>query len=181
MCGGESRRMGKDKGLLEVHNIPWARIISDIFETLEIPYLVSINASQVESYSKIFDKQALIEDGEISVKGPLKGLLTIYKTQPTQDLLLIACDMKDMDAGTVKNLIDIYASNKAYDFFAYQLQDSLEPFCAIYTSNGLNGIYREAIGGTLRSFSLKKILENGNIKIIPVSKESSFNNYNTPG
>lgn len=181
MCGGESRRMGKDKGLLEVNNIPWARVISNIFETLEIPYLVSINASQAESYSKIFDKHLLIKDNEIPVKGPLKGLLSVFKSQPTRDLVLIACDMKDMDSATVRKLIDIYASNKTYDFFAYKLQDSLEPFCAIYTSKGLNNVYQAAIGGSLQSFSLKNILENGNTKTMPSNKENSFNNYNTLG
>lgn len=179
MCGGESRRMGRDKGLLDDNNIPWARVISNIFDALEIPYVVSVNASQVESYSKIFNKTTLIKDHEIPVEGPLKGLLTVFRSRPTQNLLLIACDMKDMDAGTVKNLINIHASNKDYDFFAYELRGFLEPFCAIYTSRGLSAVYKEAVGAILQSFSLKKILEKGNTKIISSDKENSFNNYNT--
>lgn len=179
MCGGESRRMGRDKGLLEVKNTPWAKIIANIFVDLGMAYVLSINTAQKDPYALIFDDKKLIVDNGLSVKGPLKGLLSVHDKNPDDDLLLIACDMQDMDTATVKTLIQSYLSNKDYQYFTYKVCDFIEPLCGIYTSTALNEHYTLAVQNSLNSYSLQKIITNGKSKFIPIENSIRFKNYNT--
>ena len=43
LCGGQSKRMGSDKGLLVKDGKPWAMCIADKLEKAALPVVVSIN------------------------------------------------------------------------------------------------------------------------------------------
>jgi len=51
LCGGESRRMGRDKGLLEKDGIPWARYMADRLMPYNLPVVFSVNPSQADAYA----------------------------------------------------------------------------------------------------------------------------------
>lgn len=176
LCGGESKRMGSDKGLLQKNGHTWAKIIAEKLVSVKLPVVVSINDHQRESYSRIFSSKELIVDC-IDIQGPLKGLLSVHQKFPQQDILLMACDLIDMDLHTLSYLIDQYYS-RDYDFFVYQ-QDYSEPFCAIYTARGLKPVLDKATDQSLLKFSFQTILDEGNTLRIPITTKSSFKNYNT--
>ena len=179
LCGGESKRMGSDKGLLERNGHAWAKIVAKKLVSLKLPVVISINDQQRESYSGIFSSSELIVDS-IDIQGPLKGLLSVYQNFPQHDLLLMACDLIDMDSHTLTCLIDQYNS-RDFDFFVYQ-EDHAEPFCAIYTARGLKPVFKKATDHSLVTFSFQTILNEGNTLRIPITTKSSFKNYNTiPG
>ena len=179
LCGGESKRMGSDKGLLEKNGQAWVKIIAEKLVSLKIPVVVSINEQQSESYSRLFSPNQLIVDN-IDIRGPLKGLLSAHQVYPNKDILLMACDIIDMDNGTLTHLIDQYNSHD-FEFFVYQ-ENYAEPFCAIYTSQGLKPILEKARDHSLSTFSFQTILEKGKTLRIPIITKSSFRNYNTiPG
>jgi len=180
LCGGESKRMGSDKGLIEKEGKTWAEHVSDKLLSLNMPLAVSIHEQQQEAYSRVFSPDQLIIDS-IDIKGPLKGLLSVHKQYPEQDILLMACDLIDMDELTLKNLIDQYRVNNAFDFFVYH-ENFAEPFCAIYTSRGLKPVFKKAQLHALEKFSFQSILDDGNTLKIPIRNDASFRNYNTiPG
>lgn len=180
LCGGESKRMGSDKGLLEINGKTWARLVAEKLLSLKIPIVVSINEQQHELYSKLFSPEELVID-DVDIKGPLKGLLSAHQKYPERDILLMACDLIDMDEATLTDLIDQYKSGSEIDFFVYH-DNYAEPFCAIYTSRGLKPVLQKALGHSLTKFSFQTILDEGNTFRIPISKRSSFRNYNTiPG
>jgi molybdenum cofactor guanylyltransferase len=180
LCGGESKRMGSDKGLMENNGETWAGQIAGKLLSLNLPVVVSINEQQQELYSKLFSPEQLIVDN-IDIKGPLKGLLSVHLQYPETDILLMACDLIDMDEPTLKNLIDQYRTNAGFDFFVYH-ENFAEPFCAIYTSRGLKPVLEKAQLHSLMKFSFQSILDEGNTLRIPIINKSSFRNYNTiPG
>lgn len=180
MCGGESSRMGKDKGLLQKNDVAWAQIVSYVFQSLNIPFVVSVNPAQQKDYSKIFESKILIPDNNLPVKGPLKGLLSIHATQPEKNLLLVACDMIEMEIATVDRLLKIYTSNPQFDFYGYQVANIIEPFCGIYSSVLLKKVIHKAQNSTLEYYSLQNVIKSGKQMILPVHEHKSFNNYNTP-
>ena len=180
LCGGESKRMGSDKGLLERDGKTWAELTAAKLVSLKIPVVISINDQQLELYAKLFPADELIIDG-IDIQGPMKGLLSVHQKYPEQDILLMACDLLDMDEPTLNNLIDKYKSEDDYDFFVYY-EEYAEPFCAIYTSRGLKPVLEKAQLHSLIKFSFQSILDEGNTLRIPITQKSSFRNYNTiPG
>ena len=180
MCGGESKRMGRDKGLIRKGGIPWAKLVANIFEGLHLPYVVSVNRTQVPTYSEVFSADLLIIDGEGSVEGPLTGLLSVHQMHPEKDLLLIACDMVEMELETVKALLELYSKEKGYDFYGYQSAQIIEPFCSIYASNFLKQILKEATQGKLQHFSMQNVIRNGRQRLLSANENRSFKNFNTP-
>ena len=179
LCGGESKRMGSDKGLSEKNGKTWVKIIAEKLVSLNIPVVVSINEQQSESYSRLFSPNELIVDN-IDIHGPLKGLLSVHRVYSNKDILLMACDIIDMDNQTLTHLIDQYNSQD-FEFFVYQ-ENYAEPFCAIYTSQGLKPVLEQARNHSLSTFSFQTILDKGKTLRIPITTKSSFRNYNTiPG
>src|SRR5215210_5197976 len=94
LCGGQSTRMGTDKGLLQLNGKTWVQHTSDKLSSLQIPVVVSLNKKQPDGYSKIFSSDKLIIDDEsLSLKGPLLGLMSVHQQLKQEDLLVLACDM----------------------------------------------------------------------------------------
>ena len=177
LCGGESKRMGSDKGLIEKDSETWAGLAARKLASFGVPVVISISEKQYESYSKLFSPDILVTD-ELDIEGPLKGLLSVYKRFPQRDILLMACDLIDMNEGTISKLVDEYQSAGDYDFFVYH-DKFAEPFCAIYTSTGLHPVLEAAKAKSLNKFSFQRILDEGRTSRIPIGNKSSFKNYNT--
>lgn len=178
LCGGESKRMGSDKGLLLHGDKPWAELVSQKLKALNIPVAVSINAGQQEAYGKIFSLQDLIVDA-LPMHGPLNGLLTVHKQFPSKDVLLMACDIIDMQAGVLQQLIDSYEKHEDADFFAFEEDNFFQPLCAIYKAKALDEIYQQLTDGSLANYSFQYILNSRNTHRLKSFPKEAFTNYNT--
>ena len=177
LCGGESRRMGRDKGLLQKDDIPWAKHMADKLMANGLPVVFSINASQADTYALALPGARLVVDN-MAAGGPLKGLLSVHEQFPDKDLLLLACDMIDMDAATIERLMEAYLTDDAHAFYAYREGDFFEPLCAIYTSAGLAAPHTAALAGDLQVPSLQQLLRQGKTKSLPILNNQGFRNYN---
>lgn len=178
LCGGESKRMGSDKGLLPIHNTRWANYIADMLQALQIPVLVSINLSQRDSYRNLFRPEQLIIDN-MAVAGPLKGILSVHEQYPENDLLIMACDMVDMEAPTLCSLMKLYQANPSFNYYIYQHGSFAEPFPGIYTSTGLKKVMGKVVSQALHNTSLKSILQGSDSMGILIKDKTSFGNYNS--
>jgi molybdenum cofactor guanylyltransferase len=172
LCGGESRRMGTDKGLIMEGDTICAKIVGDkmVQEGLEVYY--SINALQVQNYSKHIAPDKLIIDSN-ECPGPLRGLLSAHESIPGKDLLLLACDMPDIMQADIRKLITAWEVQEA-DYFAYRDNEYFQTFCAIYTLGGLNALDKTGC----ESMSLQKILHNNITFPLEIGNIRSFANYN---
>jgi molybdopterin-guanine dinucleotide biosynthesis protein A len=180
MCGGKSVRMGTDKGLLLKGDMTWAELAYHKLASLSLPVKVSINASQVESYGKIL-KEAEIFMDNISIPGPLAGVLSAHRALTESDILILACDMTDISIQTIQELIDVYnISKEKYDFFVFKNGEENEPLLGIYNYKGLEKINQLFVSGELKKFSMKYILEIGNTYSILLDnkRKKEFKNYN---
>jgi len=169
LCGGSSSRMGRDKGLICKDGIPWARYMADKLSAFHIPVVFSVNASQVRAYSAVAPAAALVTDN-VAVAGPLKGLLSVHAQSPRTDLLLLACDMLDVDMPTIAHLIASYSAG-GYEFYAYRENAFFQPFCAVFTAAGLERGVQEP--------SLQMLLRQGKTKSLAILRSEAFRNYNT--
>lgn len=178
LCGGQSRRMGSDKGLLIKDAKPWAVHTADKLKNLALQVVVSINETQQEAYQKIFPNTPLIVD-HLPIDGPLDGLLSIHRNFPEKDILLMACDLIDMSSDTIKTLISSYQENPSFEYYVYQEEGFTQPFCAIYTGNALNKVYKTFEENELKKYSLHDRFESGHTMYLPVEDAKSFKNYNS--
>lgn len=105
LCGGQSLRMGTDKGLLSHQDKLWAKVAADKLISLNLPVKFSVNPLQQPTYAHYFDDQQLISDNpSLDVRGPLLGMLSAHLSDTEEDLFLLACDILLMESGCWKNL-----------------------------------------------------------------------------
>jgi molybdenum cofactor guanylyltransferase len=181
LCGGESKRMGTDKGLIQQNGKTWVQIVAGKISALGLPVVISINEKQVEDYKKLFLEEQLVVD-RVDINGPLRGLLTVHQQFPQNDILLLACDLIDMDSDTIQNLISVAKSGDDHEFYVYENHGLAEPFCAIYTSKGLKEVFEKALRNVLNQNSFQSVLADGKTKRIVLNNPEPFRNYNTmPG
>jgi molybdopterin-guanine dinucleotide biosynthesis protein A len=187
LCGGESKRMGRDKGLLSLtagggSDGPgtWAGRAAGLLERLGIPYVFSVNIRQQEAYGTLFGPEKLVID-HLDIPGPLGGLLGIHQRYPEKDLLPLACDMIRMDRRTLEALMNVYREERPSGFYVYRLtgNDFAEPFPGIYCSPGLRQVYQDYMSGAMKTRSLQRVLEaSGMTRYIPTADGTVFTNVN---
>ena len=179
LCGGESKRMGSDKGLLQLNGKTWAEHTADKLKNQNLPVIISIKEKQLDSYKKVFAEKDLVVD-QLPMHGPLNGLLTVHQNFPEKDILLMACDLIDMDKTILKELIDAYENNEA-EYFAYEESNFFQPLCGIYTAKALDSLQERLTSGSLANYSFQYILNNSNTFRLHTSAAKAFANYNSPG
>jgi len=182
LCGGRSQRMGDDKGLLKRGDKNWTEIGIEKFVSVQLPFLISINETQVPQYLLQFAEQNLsVDNSSIAIQGPLLGLMSAHLLYPDQDILVLACDMIDMETGLINELMSAYENSTA-EAVAFK-GETIEPLCAIYSSEGLRRIFSAYESNRLKKHSMMYVLEYLDAMYIPIKDEQKafFKNFNKPG
>lgn len=180
LCGGKSSRMGTDKGQLLKGDNTWAAHIRGRLEALGLETYLSINPLQEEAYSRIFPAKVLIPD-RVDVKGPLAGLLSAHRRFPEMGIVVLPCDMIDVEASVLQRLLHIRQYIVQADVYLYARGKQAEPLYAIYAASGLQKLYADYQDGSLTNFSLQEAIKSLRVVKLPIAdKAKSFRNYNTP-
>ncbi len=178
LCGGESRRMGRDKGLIEQDGRTWAARAGAVLAAQLIPVVFSVRTAQLKQYRDQLPQAVCVPDS-VSIPGPLNGLLSVHRRCPDRNLLVLACDQVCMDTPTVHRLLEAYRTIDT-ECYAYRLEDEAEPFCALYTSALLQRWSEKAAQGLLTRYNLKQLAEEGPTHWLRASERKAFFNANRP-
>ncbi len=142
LCGGQSLRMGKDKGLLVENGITWAGRAQKLLAAICPRTVYSIRPDQQRAYATAIPGSIFAVDSERYKNiGPLGGLLSVHEQFPENDILLLACDMVCVEAKDLQELLQ-----SSGEIRVYRLGDFFEPLCAFYSAAALAQIsvlYRE--------------------------------------
>lgn len=181
LCGGQSSRMGRDKGLMEMETSTWAQAAINKLAALQIPVKISVNQNQFEQYAKLFPETELIADNaSLALRGPLLGVLSSHLQMPGEDLFVLACDLPLMQAGLLQDLHQLYQQHPGHTAFVFTTDNEPEPLCGIYKASGLSFIHSLLQTGELVKFSMKFSLDHLQVKTIAVPDEQKkyFRNVN---
>ena len=188
LSGGQSSRMGTDKGLIRLEARNWAQTACEKLAALSLPVVVSVNAAQYDTYASIFAEEQLVKDDEqLALKGPLLGVLSAHELYPQDDLFVLACDMPLMEQPVLEQLLVAWQSlceegsdAPSKDACLYTNHDQAEPLCAIYSARALAIILQLCQAQQLEKFSMKYMLQqlDGHYLPIPPAQERSFRNFN---
>lgn len=181
LCGGQSSRMGSDKGLIINEARTWAQTAVDKLAILSIPVKISVNETQYPDYSKVFAASDLItDDSTLAIRGPLLGVLSAHLQNPAADIILLACDMPLMESIIIKELYTYYEQHKNYDAYIFTNDGEPEPLCAVYTAAGLFKIITSLNKGLLQKHSMKFALSQIDVYGTALNEEQKkyFRNFN---
>lgn len=183
LCGGDSTRMGRDKGLLPADTQTWATSAAKKVATLGIHVALSVNDRQLPYYAEQLPSERLISDDlTLTLKGPLAGLLSVHNKYPSEDLFVLACDLLLMDPTLLHDLYRRQQSNGGAQAYIYTTGDEPEPLCGIYTASGLALITVLYQTQQLARHSMKYALEQLVVDSQPILEEKlkCFENFNYP-
>lgn len=182
LCGGQSSRMGTDKGLLPTDGNTWVETACDKLGAVVSSVAISLNKKQQELYVVLFpERQLIVDNDELSIGGPLHGLLSAHMLMPEEDIFLFACDLLFMETIVFRALIALRQKSPSFEAFVFKQEQEAEPLCGIYTSTGLAKIFSAYHAGSLGKHSMKHILEMLNTLYLPLpgAWQMYFKNINT--
>ena len=96
LAGGTSRRMGRDKALLEVDGISMLERACRAAANVGLPAVVIGRRPSLLPVTMRHDFDAIADD--TPDQGPLGGLATAMRHYPDMDILLSACDLPQVNA-----------------------------------------------------------------------------------
>ena len=160
LSGGKSTRMGKDKGVIQYHNLPQREHVYNLLSQVCDKTFLSIRKEQE---SEISEGISTVIDMD-EYKGPFNGLLSAHYTCPKVAWLVLACDLPLIDLKAINQLIAARDTKKDATAFATRKSGLPEPLAAIWEPRGLaNSIdyLKQATSSCPRKF-----LINSEIKLV---------------
>ena len=125
LVGGESRRMGCDKGLLQLHGAP---LLLRAARSLSV-YVDSVTLlGSPDRYSQ-FDLPVLAD--EVTLAGPLAALATALKHSGSDWNLFLACDLPLVSRSVIERLVGQIAETHAQALVP-RTASGWQPLCAAY-------------------------------------------------
>lgn len=163
LCGGDSRRMGEDKGSMEIDKKP---MIIHVLESLisEINEVVIVlndskriikYKSLIQEYLDSFDFDIIFVEDEIKNKGPLSGIMTGLKTINSDYGLVLPCDSPYISSDFVQTMF-----NTLYDF--------------IDSDRDIEGIVPYHINDDIADFDLKEVILKNTEPLHSIYKKKNY-------
>jgi molybdenum cofactor guanylyltransferase len=144
-AGGQSRRMGRDKALIDYQGRP---IIAHVIETLRaLADDIVIVSNRSDLYSSFGARVVADYDPPC---GPLGGLAAGLQALNTELALVVACDMPFLNVNLLRWLIDLA---DGYDAVVPQSGTEFEPLHAVYRRDCYHPIEQRLQRGERRVIS----------------------------
>ncbi|HEV2803631.1 MAG TPA: molybdenum cofactor guanylyltransferase [Chthoniobacterales bacterium] len=172
LAGGESRRMGRDKAMVEFEGAPlWRRQLT-LLRTLAVEEII-VSARRIPDW--LPDNVELLLDDSPS-RGPLSGLAKALAAMRTTHLLALAVDMPFMVAEELRELFRLAEPGRGV---VPTIAGRAEPLAAIYPVEAA-AEFQAALAGS--DFSLQSLVRTltvtGKVKLMPVARSAAFHYRN---
>jgi molybdopterin-guanine dinucleotide biosynthesis protein A len=173
LAGGKSVRMGYDKGAVNWYGKQQRYYMADLLR----PFCNKVSLScRVEQKNEIDPNYAVLEDTFIDL-GPYGAILSAFRENPDQALLVIACDLPLMDANTLQYLVANRNPSALATAFQSGFDDFPEPLITIWEPKS----YPVLLAWLAQGYSCpRKVLINSDINLLQAPNLDALTNVNTP-
>jgi len=100
LAGGESTRMGFDKGLMDYHGVPQREYLLHLLKGFTTEAYISCRPGQISD-----SILPVIEDAHDDL-GPFGGILSAFEFDPLVAWLVVACDFPLLDIAAISQLVE---------------------------------------------------------------------------
>lgn len=192
LCGGRSRRMGQDKGLINLDGEPIIiKLLKMVEKLTEEIILVLRDKKQFELYQKCindFITQLDIREPKIKMvtdiekdQGPLLGLYTGLSQIKSEGALVLPCDSPFVSTSFVKKMFELKEASETCLLVPVWPDGSTEPLHSYYCKKCIPLIQKQLKNGFR---NVKSIMEKIDVDYIEVEildpEKTSFINLNRP-
>ena len=190
LCGGQSRRMGKDKGSLIIKDKPMIKyILSTLNNEIDEVIIVLNDSKRIDKYMEFINpedysyKLKFVED-KIKNKGPISGILTGLENISSEYAIVFPCDNPFVTKNTIQTLFNELSDNIQAVVPYHDPEDKLktsEPLHSIYNKNIIPIINEQILNDSLH---IKGIIEKIDTKFVLIDNKKilkkEFRNLNHP-
>lgn len=190
LCGGQSRRMGQDKGSMIIQDKPMIKhILSTLNHHIDEAIIVLNDKSRVDRYSEFINSndysyQITFLEDKIKNKGPLPGIMTGLGKINSNYALVLPCDspyVSEKYIETIFSQIDVnYQAIVPYHDETNRLKTS-EPLHSIYKKEIIADIEKLVNDDILH---IKGLIEKIDTKFVLIDnkkiEKKEFGNLNRP-
>lgn len=174
LAGGRSRRMGRDKALLERQGVTLLEHAYRLADQVTDGAWVSVRADQADDelrgrFPRIVDRYADL--------GPVAGILSAQEEIPGVDWLVVACDLPNLDRQTLQFLLDQAPANAPFTAYRSSTDGLPEPLCALYRAGSAKQIQAFVAAGVTCP---RKMLLRSNAVLLDLPDDDALANVNTP-
>lgn len=173
LSGGQSRRMGRDKALLEyAGETQLGRAVRLLERHLERVF-VSVRPDQADDAERRRFAQVIDRYTDI---GPAAGILSALDTEPDVAWLVLACDLPNANDETIAMLLR-QRSEQPFTAFRSSGDGLPEPLCAIFRP-----LAREIVAGFVREGIVcpRKMMIRSDTQLLDLPDPAALDNVNTP-
>ncbi len=176
LAGGQSRRMGFNKALVDIGGQPLIQVLIDRIRPLTEHIFISTN----DLFSYTFLDFPVIAD-EFRGHGPLAGLHAVMLKSQHSLFLLLACDLPNLNVDLLRNLLILA---EGFDAVIPRTRDDMiHPLCAVYRRTCLPVVDRNLRRGSNRFMDIFLDVALTIKWVMPDEgkfKDSDLANLNTP-
>ncbi|WP_439697658.1 NTP transferase domain-containing protein [Mucilaginibacter sp. AW1-7] len=173
LAGGQSLRMGFDKGNVNWHGKAQRYHMADMLKPFCNEVFISCRSGQQGG----IDKQYPSLEDTFTGLGPFGAILSAFREKPDSAWLVIACDLPLMDEGTLRNLIAWRNSSSIATAYHSPVTDFPEPLIAIWEPKS----YPVLLSYLAQGYSCpRKVLINTDITLLNPPEPEALTNVNTP-
>ena len=190
LCGGQSRRMGKDKGSLIIKDKPMIKyILSTLNNEIDEVIIVLNDNKRIDKYMEFINpedysyKLKFVED-KIKNKGPISGILTGLENISSEYAIVFPCDNPFVTKNTIQTLFNEITCNIQAVVPYHDPENKLktsEPLHSIYNKNIIPIINEQILNDSLH---IKGIIEKIDTKFVLIDNKKilkkEFRNLNRP-
>lgn len=176
LAGGRSRRMGRDKALLELGPCTLVERV------LAAAAPLGAHCMLIADNTRAFARFGVPVHADLRPSsGPLGGLYTALTLAPSPTLLFLACDLPFVTTAFLRFLLRELGEHQAV---VPRTADGLQPLCAVYTRSCLPAVERALDRG---DFNMVSFYPGIDVRILEPPQWQSldprqrlFTNLNTP-
>ena len=172
LCGGNSTRMGRDKGDIQYHNKPQKEYLYELLQEHCEDTFFSCNGKQAQ----VMKNLPVIEDTFIGL-GATGGILSAFQHNPNVAWLAVACDLPFLNKDTIAYLINHRNSSKTATSFWDSEGKFPEPLVTIWEPKAYPFLLQLISEGWSCP---RKALLNSDVELLQAPDAAVFANINTP-
>jgi len=181
MSGGQSTRMGQEKGLMQFCGRKLVEFVLETVSQVADDVIVSVAKGKSAEYIEALGPGLRIVEDRETGQGPMEGLVCAFGDSRSEYVLVVPCDTPFLTVG-VCNMLIAYSSG--HDGSVPRVRGFLEPLHAVYSrDSGLRAFKRTLGEGhrkLLDAFEYLDLAEVNEATFRKVDPDlSSFWNLNT--
>ena len=173
LAGGKSLRMGFDKAQVNVYGKEQQYYMADLLKKYCTEVFISCRADQKAEVSADYNA---IEDTFTGL-GPFGAILSAFRQNPDQALLVVACDLLLLDKATLDYLVSKRHTASLATAFINEFDNFPEPLITIWEPKA----YPALLAFLAQGYSCpRKVLINSAVTLLNAQNPKALSNVNTP-